>query len=1620
MSNELSGASRPRRFEAAARPAWSLAVAACLAVGAAFLPPHAAAAPSATERGLDLFVHVPTSAAGGDVLPISVQALGFPTATTVAPVAGAAIEVTWDPESLLDPTKKYTAPPLAPLTVQATADADGRATLLLPVPKGRTKAITLLVSVKTADRERVREVVIQRTPSERLDLFVSDPRVVPGSEVVAWSLWASPDRSKPVTGAPIEYVLTQGGMVRFKKTATTDGAGATMMRVPIPRDDEPGAEWVLTARPVGRPEGLDDLARTVNLAAREETPGKPTLWSTFDEGRVVAGGKARYRIRVRDASGEGVAGHEIWVWTGPTGTAAPKDEEPFRKVAARLVTDGAGEVVADVAAPSTIPLRGTEVHLEARTLIEGLPRTTKSTIEVGQRRGYAFLTPEAGEIVPGLEQKLVLGLWGDDDKPIVGTFTAKGDGLDATFTTNDQGEAEIPWKAPKGIGAARSTGPCPGQVAAQVTLRAKEASVGAKLTFGGALTDPGGMPLCVPVRRDATALVRPSKLVVREGEALSFAILGGDKRPASVFLTQASGAQSAALWTADAGKAQTIGVPAGASGTLTLHAALPRPHGKTEIASAAVLVLPSRLPKVTASVTGGRAAPGGKVTVTAELADENGKPMVGSIAAVVIDKLGGGSFGPLSSIDTRSELCEDVGASEERCELALLGGPEMDPLRRGHLRPAAPLGPISDPAANAKQDMNDTFAAVVKSLEGAVFEAAQAKETLPDVRRKENGKYVFNPELMTLVTDAMTEQPTTPGGEPVSLGDLMAVDGQITFDNVAKRVTRLKLFTVLDQVRLSRGGFDPDEPLFADPNVFLRKLVREGTVGEPALLDPWGGQISFHKSDGEYVPFISFKRGWELRSPGPDGKMGSGDDVKSPFERVLKAGTPYALAMGEQNILDARYEMLVADVTVEAWRRTFEEHTGTALGDSFGAGGLALGGTGMGGGGSGHGMGMGGIGGRGTSSVPKGVAHVVAPIRTDAAGRVTFEIPLGDLETTWRVAVVGLPDGGRPAMNAIDVPVTIPLSAKVLAGASWTDEDSGEIVVQVRNRSDADAAVALEMSATGTLVLDPAHAKKTVQVGKRGAALVRVPVRAKGWGGGALEVRTRAPGLPEDTLTHTLEVRPKGELLRIARAAWVTKEQDLGPALDRKPFIPIGAGELVLDRGDKAVLEAALESLAPEQTGSLEELANIAATAADLRGHFVSLEGDGSKLAVRAKEVGRAASGKLSSLVAPQHAMAFSWLGRTALTGFVESADSIAKLPDCPSEPSVMSNSALASALDAEPPPTGGAVRDCWTTFAASATNALVDGSSVGELARGVLAVARRPHRSGELATLREKLEKRVALDDEGNISVDAGAKRADRALAYAALLAASDPTKDRARRMLLVKWLLVQRDAKGSFGSAAATRGAVQAIIREASHLRGDASPMKVRVDFGDAGEQEVSIGSNEQKRLTIPLKATKVVVLPAGESGVSARLERTFLRPYSVAPQTGDSPLNLDLEWPRAPECSAELQKQGLCATDLKQGRVGNLRLKMSLAAVRRAETVDVRIPLPPGVTLADTVAGVRQLQGALYVRADVVSEHTLTIPLRFTLAGEFTAREATGKLRSEEGDLAIARARPVSIKP
>src|SRR5262249_2442099 len=150
----------------------------------------------------------------------------------------------------------------------------------------------------------------------------------------------------------------------------------------------------------------------------------------------------------------------------------------------------------------------------------------------------------------------------------------------------------------------------------------------------------------------------------------------------------------------------------------------------------------------------------------------------------------------------------------------------------------------------------------------------------------------------------MEPRPTTPGGEPITLADLVAIDPQVTFDNVARRVTRLKLFRVLAAVRAFKRSkqIDPDEPALKDPNALLRRLVREGALAADALLDPWGGTIEFVKGGGAPQPFITATRGFELHAPGPDGKIGTGDDVKDPFARVLRSGTPYAKAVQEDRI----------------------------------------------------------------------------------------------------------------------------------------------------------------------------------------------------------------------------------------------------------------------------------------------------------------------------------------------------------------------------------------------------------------------------------------------------------------------------------------------------------------------------------------------------------------------------------------------------------------------------------------------------------------------------------------------------------------------------------------------
>src|SRR5262249_18680965 len=198
----------------------------------------------------------------------------------------------------------------------------------------------------------------------------------------------------------------------------------------------------------------------------------------------------------------------------------------------------------------------------------------------------------------------------------------------------------------------------------------------------------------------------------------------------------------------------------------------------------------------------------------------------------------------------------------------------------------------------------------------------------------------------------------------------------------------------------------------------------------------------------------------------------------------------------------------------------------------------------------GHGVG-GGTGwrsgpgrGRLTAATPTGVAFGSPPMRTDANGRVTIHVPLGDVETTWRIALVGVPDGATPATTTLDVPSQLPLSARVEAGSEWIEGDTADALVVVRNRTQKAARATLAMSTGGDVPLDGPR-ERSLDVPANGQTTLRVRMTARRAGEAVLAITTRAPGLPDDVMRHAWRVRMAGEPVDLAHIQWVDGETDL-------------------------------------------------------------------------------------------------------------------------------------------------------------------------------------------------------------------------------------------------------------------------------------------------------------------------------------------------------------------------------------------------------------------------------------------------------------------------------------------
>ena len=182
-------------------------------------------------------------------------------------------------------------------------------------------------------------------------------------------------------------------------------------------------------------------------------------------------------------------------------------------------------------------------------------------------------------------------------------------------------------------------------------------------------------------------------------------------------------------------------------------------------------------------------------------------------------------------------------------------------------------------------------------LAQALDEGRLADVTVASVRARRFRSDVFS---------QFDELPITLGDGALALAMLTASDPSFTYDNVGRRIARFRLMRLLVALSAYLDPGDDASPrqraAAREPSDrWLPRMVERGLIKAEDLADPWGGSFTLRRTAKPRLAIAVEAANLELVSPGPDGKLGTRDDISDPFARAVPAGTPYAVASGEDN-----------------------------------------------------------------------------------------------------------------------------------------------------------------------------------------------------------------------------------------------------------------------------------------------------------------------------------------------------------------------------------------------------------------------------------------------------------------------------------------------------------------------------------------------------------------------------------------------------------------------------------------------------------------------------------------------------------------------------------------------
>jgi hypothetical protein len=1581
------------------------------------------AVPSAARvaRGIAVAVHAPDQLVVGASYPFVLEAIGFATAERGEPLPGATVEVGWDPSG-----GASTAIP----SLKGTSDADGRfaGSLILPPGEGPAK---LLIRVSAAGHERVETISVRRLEAKSLAVIAPKTYVRPGSTVSARLQLRDEVATTAVAGAPIEVRFEESGIPLAKKVVTTDRGGSALVNFQVPPGALAGSHFTLYAETPG-------ASGAVTYSVESDAPAVPSVAVAWEESELRPGATGKAIFSYLDAANHPVVGAPVWIVVSAKNTA-PNDLE--WKLIPPVKTGSDGRYAYTFVAPTLIPPNGANYSVFAKISVDGEDRVLSGTVAVGRVRASLEVLPETGELVPGALQDLLFRAE-HDGKPLANLpLIIRGDfanGKPIDIVTNGDGLAKISVTPPSDTGAHRNNdfaGSCATNVGTTVEIAPGPA---AKPEIASLL---GTRTVCVPVAKARRVFVDVDRPVLRAGEELVVRLRGAENGVRYVVTATSTEHPTALNGVAAADGSYRISIPSGARGLFRVEAMrfsrpadepaeAPRPTGEegpdarareeARLAGRVVLVAPDHAPTLTVEKVEGRLVPGGTVRVSVRL-EADGKPVAGSVSALVsrADHLAKGAD---VRFDDKRNICpisdEKVGSEKSTCERFFEGTSPADALLRKSALTEFVAGrsPVLDPLATARADFREAFEHAVASLHKSVLEASSDRATLADVRRGNGAAASFHPELLASLFgvsgDAPSDDvPQTPGGEPISLRDLLGRDAQVNFSVVAKRVTRLKLLRALLKLRDARKALDRDEPVFKDPNVFLRRELREGALTEAELLDPWGGILAFKQKGGpEAFPFLTITHGWVLASPGPDGKLGTGDDIDDPFQRVVREGTPLARAVDEQRMVDARWDVEVSDATVAKWTEILEKMIDTGgLISGFGSG------TGQG-----FGSGSGRVGGSHSAKEPRlrygSDDGFQAPVDIGPDGRAVLELKLGAEEANYRGLLVATDLRGLHAATMVELPAALPTSIRAGLPANLVRGDTFALPIVARNRTDAPRTLSwsVEVGGRGPAVSVPAPGALTLSgptsgtwtVPAHGEATVTANVAASRTGGGSVTVHLFENGKEIDSFqtdTSVDEPATTATMVTTFTASGATRldlpaETRTGPVavVVSRRLGEAGAGWLRSD-----TVPRALASLAPSHLTDRDAVSQALAVVNRLKtaGFTVAADTSAEERLFDTLAARYASLPGGSELATARQTRALA--GWEAAPGKADAR----KKTDKKLSPAVVACPSAHGKLDVASaefePATGGEA--CWDAWVSETAKRLTEGDSVEDISRAILLFSERPQRRPTAAALAERLEKLVGLGKDGRFTMGgiAGprddAHRALRSLTYAALLAIvpeRPATTQRATPETLRSKLLTEQAADGGFGSPEATRWALSALgafsgtpVEVATD--GDRRMVAPSVTIGDGDDVEKSVlFSNDLARFALSTVAAAVRV-HAGDAPVLVRVSRTVTRSWLAPPRPLEGAVTT--KW----ETSTKVADPENPGKELVKSDIG--RLYVTFPGDGRNKTV--HLTLPPGAVPAAALPGLVRFGSTLELTRNADgAPQVVTIPLRYTLAGTFRVPEGS----------------------